>query len=87
MKQHSDYFSVEIIENNPEMEEFIEYCMDFYGDGGVYDMGATRDQVIRATANYLIDPHVPFTGDSLDREQVRGVLEHHFGLEEKALVA
>ena len=67
---------------NSFFTDFYDYCLSFYGSGGVYDMGATLPQVIRATELSLIDPPHPFEGDSMDRERVRHFLESHFGLSE-----
>lgn len=61
---------------------FIDYCHEFYGDGGIYDMGASYDQLYQATGIYLSDTEHPFEGDSFDREQVRAILESRFGLSE-----
>ena len=64
------------------LTDFFDYCLSFYGSGGLYDMGATRDQVERATAYMLkcSSPDSCFCGDSFDREQVRDVLIQQFGL-------
>lgn len=64
------------------MPAFIDYLEEFYGAGGIYDMGATRDQLYDATIYYLSDNEVAFEGDSFDREQVRSVLEGRHGLSE-----
>ena len=61
---------------------FIDYLEEFYGAGGIYDMGATRAQLYDATIYYLSDTEHPFEGDSFDREQVRAILESRFGLSE-----
>ena len=54
------------------MNEFVNYVYDFYGKNGIYDMGATRDNITTATIDYLAsDDSLPFYGDSLDRERVR----------------
>ena len=62
---------------------FVDYCHDFYGSGGIYDMGATRSQLFEAAATYLFSPdrEADFEGDSFDREQVREIL-HRWGLAE-----
>ncbi|CAE7314029.1 unnamed protein product [Symbiodinium microadriaticum] len=60
--------------------EFVDYCLSFYGEGGIYDMGATRNQVIGATRKRLDDLTVPFDGDTIDRERVRDILIEEFGL-------
>lgn len=56
-------------------ENFIEYVLDFYGKGGLYDIGATKAMVIAATIKRLEKyPDTPFEGDSLDREWVRDII-------------
>lgn len=64
-------------------DEFIEYCLSFYGPGGLYDQNRTREQVAYATLMYfdLIAKgdleHVHWTwgdGDSVDRERVRDIM-------------
>ena len=35
------------------MNEFIDYVYSFYGEDGVYDMGATRDNITTATIDYI----------------------------------
>ena len=59
--------------------EFIEYCLSFYGPNGLYDQGRTREQVAYATLMYLDACNDMITwgdGDSLDRERVRYKTEH-----------
>jgi len=34
-------------------QEFIDYCLDFYGWNGLYDQGRTREQIAYATLYYL----------------------------------
>ena len=62
---------------------FLQYCYEFYGPSGLYDLGATRSQILDSIHHYLNDNEEPFEGDSFDREKVRGVLESKFGLTEK----
>ena len=65
------------------MNEFVNYVYDFYGKNGIYDMGATRDNITTATIDYLAsDDSLPFYGDSLDRERVRDILTSKFNLKE-----
>ena len=33
--------------------DFINYCLDFYGKGGLYDQGRTKEQIAYATTVYL----------------------------------
>lgn len=57
--------------------DFIEYCLTFYGQGGIYDMGATHSELLIATGYRLAqcdNQNVQFCGDSLDRESVRDVV-------------
>jgi len=65
---------------------FVNYCYDWYGKGGIYDHDASRSQVKEAVMYYLYNPdrYLEFQGDSMDREQVREVLESKFGLSEIA---
>ena len=66
--------------------DFLAYVEDFYGKGGIYDMGATGEQIIVATQKYInqvgTDPEssMSFCGDSLDREKVRDIMIEDFGL-------
>tara|TARA_Y100000994_G_C15449422_1_gene341934 strand:+ start:276 stop:524 length:249 start_codon:yes stop_codon:yes gene_type:complete len=63
------------------MNEFVSYVYDFYGKNGIYDMGATRDNITTATIDYVSsDDSLPFYGDSLDRERVRDILTSKFNL-------
>ena len=58
---------------------FIDYVYKFYGDGGLYPMGATMDQITQATEELLsVSDNVEF--DSFDRERVRDILIRKFGL-------
>ena len=58
--------------------EFINYVRSFYGPGGIYDMGATDDDIIEATFKY-IQSGAKFCGDSFDREHVRDIMIDEFG--------
>tara|TARA_R100000458_G_C8146639_1_gene155840 strand:+ start:116 stop:343 length:228 start_codon:yes stop_codon:yes gene_type:complete len=63
--------------------EFTDYVFSFYGKGGLYDMGATRQQIIRATyarLNSLDHVKLTFDQDTVDREIVRDILIEKFGL-------
>ena len=68
---------------NTSFNDFINYCLSFYGVGGLYDQGRTREQIAYATCIYLdaiahYDSPV-FTwgdGDSLDRERVRDIMNN-----------
>ena len=66
------------------MNDFINYVLGFYGKGGVYDMGATRDQVHHAIVLRL-DPEskyisIPFGYDTTDREIIRDILIDTYSL-------
>ena len=63
--------------------EFTDYVFSFYGENGIYDMGATRQQIIRATharLNSLENVKLTFDQDTVDREIVRDFLIKKFGL-------
>ena len=69
--------------------EFINYCLDFYGKGGLYDQGRTKEQIAYATTMYLDAcayyeennmPNMTWGGgDSLDRERVRDLMNNYYG--------
>jgi len=66
---------------NTKFEEFFSYVESFYGKGGLYDMGVTKEMIVSATLKYL-DRCKPdfFCGDSVDREYVRDIMIEDFGL-------
>ena len=64
-------------------KEFIDYVFDFYGKDGIYDMGATKDQIATATNIRLKNlkyAKLPFDGDTIDREILRDILIEKFAL-------
>ena len=66
------------------MNDFINYVLGFYGKGGVYDMGATREQVHHA-ALLRLDPEgkynsIEFGFDTTDREIIRDILIDTYSL-------
>jgi hypothetical protein len=61
------------------MESFYDYVLSFYGDDGIYKIGATRDMVMEATQKY-ISSGADFAGDSFDREHVRDIMLNDYGL-------
>ena len=73
--------------------DFINYCLDFYGVGGLYpENKRTKEQVAYATTLYLdacsyneANPDLEFgmtwgNGDSLDRERVRDIMNDYYGV-------
>lgn len=63
---------------------FVDYVLSFYGVGGVYDMGATRAQVVyaaQARIGRVTAAGGTFEGDSLDREHTSHLLAEFFGLQ------
>lgn len=73
--------------NEHKLAEFHEYVLGFYGTeaehDALYPMGATLDQVRRATvimeSEYKKKKDVAY--DSIDRERVRDIMINEFGLE------
>ncbi len=58
-------------------KEWVSYVKSFYSKGGLYDIGATTDEINAATFVRLTDneyAHLPFDADSLDRELVRDII-------------
>ena len=80
--------------NMQNFNEFINYCLDFYGQGGLYDQKRTKEQIAYATTLYLDacayyegledkDQYHVMTwgnGDSLDRERVRDIMNDYYGV-------
>jgi hypothetical protein len=59
------------------MNEFVDYVLSFYGHGEIYDMGVTREEVLKAIdvrLNCELYKLMPFDGDSIDREAVRDII-------------
>ena len=55
--------------------DFIDYVLDFYGKGGIYDFGATKQMIITATTERMQKfPDTPFDADSVDRELIRDIM-------------
>jgi hypothetical protein len=68
------------------LKEFRDYVHQFYGKGGLYDLGCSIPQIEIAIYAYvgqlkLNDDLEWGEGDSLDRERVRYILEE-MGFEE-----
>ena len=61
------------------MSDFYHYVLAFYGENGIYKIGATRDMVMEATQKY-ISSGADFTGDSFDREHIRDIMLNDYGL-------
>ena len=52
--------------------EFIDYCLDFYGDGGIYDFNMSREELAEGLERRIKNrPALTFDGDTTDREIVR----------------
>ena len=81
--------------NMQNFNEFINYCLDFYGVGGIYpENKRTKEQIAYATTLYLDacayyagledkDQYHVMTrggGDSLDRERVRDIMNDYYGV-------
>ena len=72
--------------------EFIDYCLSFYGVGGIYpENKRTKEQIAYATTMYLdacsyyeANPDLNGMtwggGDSLDRERVRDIMNDYYGV-------
>jgi hypothetical protein len=59
-----------------DLEEFNQYCNDFYNQYyGLYPI-ASSEQIEAAIGEYLTEPHpYDIQFDSIDREKVREILE------------
>jgi len=55
--------------SEPQISEFVEYMLDFYGPNGIYDIGMTEAEVREALPIRLLErADLPFDGDTIDRE-------------------
>ena len=55
-----------------EVLDFVEYCLAFYGHGGIYDYGFSFDEVCKGLIKrFSYRPSMDFDGDTVDREYVR----------------
>jgi hypothetical protein len=59
--------------------EFLSYVYDFYGVGGIYDMGVTTDDLLAAYLQLANRPDCTIEFDSVDRERIRDILIEDFG--------
>lgn len=68
-----------------DLNHFIDYVMRFYGADGLYPIQGINRTVVRKATNDVMKiakiRHVPFCGDSFDREQVRDLLIDKYKLE------
>lgn len=65
------------------IDDFHSYVLDFYGPGGIYDFGATEEEVKKATEIVRNEVGDDFEGDSVDREKVRDVILDQMRSEEE----
>jgi hypothetical protein len=56
------------------LSQFIEYCLSFYGPGGIYPLGMSEDEVTRAIRLLDLIGQEDLELDSIDREKVRDVV-------------
>lgn len=56
------------------LSQFIEYCLDFYGPGGIYPLGMSEDEVTKAVRLLDLIGQEDLELDSIDREKVRDVV-------------
>ena len=69
-----------------EKENFVSYCLSFYGKNEIYDIGAKKEEVEKAVEVRLTDKkgilrefnkplsEIKFDGDSIDREMIRDIV-------------
>jgi hypothetical protein len=66
-----------------QLDEFYDYVLSFYGEGGIYPMGATLSLIQQATDDLIQILQIKneeFCGDSIDRELVRDLLISKYNL-------
>jgi hypothetical protein len=56
------------------LSQFIDYCVSFYGPGGIYPLGMSSDEVSKAVRLLDLIGQQELELDSIDRERVRDVV-------------
>jgi hypothetical protein len=56
------------------LSQFIDYCVSFYGPGGIYPLGMSEDEVTKAVRLLDLIGQEDLELDSIDREKVRDVV-------------
>jgi hypothetical protein len=56
------------------MPEFIDYCIGFYGQQGLYPMEMTKTEIERAVRLFDLIGQQDLELDSIGREQVRDIV-------------
>ena len=56
------------------LSQFIDYCVSFYGPGGIYPLGMSEDEVTKAVRLLDLIGQKELDLDSIDREKVRDVV-------------
>lgn len=63
-----------------QVNEFFNYCRQFYGIDGLYELNFADDQIRAAILALFLDQERAgmFCGDSFDREYVGMILQENF---------
>ena len=62
----------------PQIVEFVEYMLDFYGPNGIYDIGCTEQEAREALPIRLLErADLEFDGDTIDREICEHIIVHN----------
>jgi len=72
------------------LKQFVNYCNDFYGMGGLYDMAFTKKEIAHAVDIYfgrMSDQVTWGGGDTVDRERVYEIMREIYTFEYKVEVA
>ena len=62
-------------------QEFANYCYDFYGKNGTFELNYTKKQIATGIDSYFKNMNEDITwggGDSIDRERVRFEMQRLF---------
>jgi hypothetical protein len=57
-----------------QVTAFVDYCLEFYGDNGIYVYNFTAEEILEALREYVALEDTKFYGDSADREFVRDIV-------------
>ena len=80
VQQVENVYRISFRPNDPvisrkEILDFVDYCLEFYGHGGIYDYGFSFEEVCQGLIKrFAYRPSLDFDGDSVDREHVRDMV-------------
>jgi len=65
----------------PGLQDFIDYCWDFYGPQGIYPAEGLTKKMVRDACKVIAGHDNYCDGDSGDRENVRDFIRDKYDIE------